>query len=67
MKSFYTFAMLVAAWTLFAAEKPQKIVFTGDSIAYGVGTSNQANRFATVAVKLLNQSAGREELKIPAS
>ena len=38
---------------------PKKILFVGDSISVGVGASSPQKRFTSVAVKMLNQAAGK--------
>lgn len=49
--------MAAAVITSAAAEKAvKKIVFIGDSISYGVGSSAKENRFTTMTVRLLNDS-----------
>ena len=42
---------------------PKKILFVGDSISVGVGASSPQKRFTTMAVKMLNQAAGKELYK----
>ena len=46
-----------------ADENVKKIMFVGDSISVGVGASNKENRYSTVAVKMLNEAAGRTAYK----
>ncbi|MBE6369209.1 MAG: SGNH/GDSL hydrolase family protein [Lentisphaerae bacterium] len=38
---------------------PKKILFVGDSISVGVGASSPQKRYSSVAVKMLNQAAGK--------
>ena len=47
-----------------AAEAPvKKIVFVGDSVSVGVGSSEQSKRFTSMTVKLLNDAAGKVAYK----
>ena len=53
-----------------ADENVKKILFVGDSISVGVGASSKETRYTTLAVKMLNDAAGRkayEELNIAIS
>jgi lysophospholipase L1-like esterase len=42
-----------------AADEPKVIAFVGDSITVGVGASNPARRYSTLAVEMLNKEAGK--------
>ena len=51
--------LVLAAAAGFGGNAVKKVMFVGDSIALGVGAKPRENRFSTVAVKLLNERAGR--------
>ena len=53
-----------------ADENVKKIMFVGDSISVGVGATSKEKRYTTLAVKMLNDAAGRkayEEINIAIS
>ena len=51
--------LVLAAAAGFGGDAVKKVMFVGDSIALGVGAKPRENRFSTVAVKMLNEHAGK--------
>ena len=63
-------SILALAGVVKADENVKKIVFVGDSISVGVGSTSKEKRYTTLAVKMLNDAAGRkayEEINIAIS
>ena len=63
-------SILALAGVVKADENVKKIMFVGDSISVGVGATSKEKRYTTLAVKMLNDAAGRkayEEINIAIS